>query len=74
MVTDPRRENLGFFVIIFSDRGQTSERHTVTRQVSPITSAPSHHPPLLCRWGAARCPGPHVRVAGIFGLRTTLKW
>jgi hypothetical protein len=34
-----RCENLGFSVMIFSDRGQTSERHTVTRGVSPITSA-----------------------------------
>jgi hypothetical protein len=38
---DLRCENLGFSVMIFSDRGQTSERHTVTRRVSPITSAPS---------------------------------
>jgi hypothetical protein len=66
---DLRCENLGFSVMIFSDRGQTSERHTVTRRVSPITSAPFTPPPLLCRWGAARCPGPHVRVAGIPGLR-----
>jgi hypothetical protein len=36
---DLRRESLGFSVMIFSDRGQTSERHTVTRRVSPITSA-----------------------------------
>jgi hypothetical protein len=35
---DLRCENLGFSVMILSDRGQTSERHTVTRRVSPITS------------------------------------
>jgi hypothetical protein len=36
---DLRRENLGFSVIIFSDKGQATERHTVTCRVSPITSA-----------------------------------
>ena len=40
LVYDLRCENLGFSVMIFSDRGQTSERHTVTRRVSPVTSAP----------------------------------
>jgi hypothetical protein len=35
---DLRCENLGFSVMILSDRGQTPERHTVTRRVSPITS------------------------------------
>jgi len=38
LVHDLRCENLGFSVMIFSDRGQTYERHTVTRRVSPITS------------------------------------
>jgi hypothetical protein len=48
---DLRCENLGFSVMIFSDRGQTSERHTVTRRVSPITSAPSSHDTALHRMG-----------------------
>jgi hypothetical protein len=45
LITDLRCENLGFSVMILSDRGQTPERHTVTRRVSPITSAPSFNTP-----------------------------
>jgi hypothetical protein len=43
---DLRRENLGFSVIIFSDKGQATERHTVTRRVSPITSASLLNTPM----------------------------
>ena len=52
LIADLRCENPGFSVMIFSDRGQTSERHTVTRRVSPITSA------LLLKY-------PHCSVDGV---------
>lgn len=53
---DLRCENLGFSVMIFSDRGQTSERHTVTRRVSPITSALLLNTPTALSVGCNHMP------------------
>jgi hypothetical protein len=46
LITDLRCESLGFSVIIFSDKGQATERHTVTRRVSLITSASLLNTPM----------------------------
>jgi hypothetical protein len=56
LVHDLRCENLGFSVMIFSDRRQTSERHTVTRPVSPITSTLLLNTPIALSMGCSQMP------------------
>ena len=56
LITDLRCESLGFSVIIFSDKGQATERHTVTRRVSPITSALLLNTPIALSMGCNHMP------------------